>query len=209
MNASLNTMNVATVGIDYDFVKVETLRGLIRQIVRGVYDIQKLRISMGNRVAAAFKTKLGIKSGTKKTDADKDAEKVLKQVEASYKQVTEGYTQLPTPRGFQGDSVISEWTELVLVEEWMSLLREEQKHFRKLEKVLEAHPIYPWLKAIRGIGPAMAGVLISEIDIERAEYPSSLWALAGLDVAADGRGRGRQVRGRATGGLSQISAAGV
>ena len=38
----------------------------------------------------------------------------------------------------------------------------------------------------------MAGVLISEFDIHRARYPSSMWKYAGLDVARDGRGRSRK-----------------
>jgi len=37
----------------------------IRSFVKGAYDIQKLRISTGNRIAMQFKTKLGIKPGEK------------------------------------------------------------------------------------------------------------------------------------------------
>ena len=43
-----------------------------------------------------------------------------------------------------------------------------------------------------GVGPAMAGVIISEIDITKAEYPSSLHKYAGVDVAGDGQGRSRR-----------------
>ena len=38
----------------------------------------------------------------------------------------------------------------------------------------------------------MAGVVVSEIDIAKAKYPSSLWKYAGLDVAEDGAGRSRK-----------------
>ncbi|MCP4149787.1 MAG: hypothetical protein GY757_18725 [bacterium] len=38
----------------------------------------------------------------------------------------------------------------------------------------------------------MSGVIISEIDIGKALYPSSLWKYAGLDVAGDGQGRSRK-----------------
>ncbi len=38
----------------------------------------------------------------------------------------------------------------------------------------------------------MSAVLISEIAIASAEYPSSIWKYAGLDVCADGRGRSRR-----------------
>jgi hypothetical protein len=38
---------------------------VIRSFVKGAYDIQKLRVSTGNRIAMQFKTKLGIKPGEK------------------------------------------------------------------------------------------------------------------------------------------------
>jgi len=33
----------------------------IKPLVRGCYDVQKLRIQFGNRICTAFKTKIGIK----------------------------------------------------------------------------------------------------------------------------------------------------
>ena len=38
----------------------------------------------------------------------------------------------------------------------------------------------------------MAGVIISEIDITKSEYPSSIHKYTGLDVASDGQGRSRK-----------------
>jgi hypothetical protein len=55
---------------------------------------------------------------------------------------------------------------------------------------LEEFPIYvQYLKGVKGIGPAMAGIIISEINIHTAKYSSSLHKYAGLDVAEDGKGR--------------------
>jgi hypothetical protein len=48
-----------------------------------------------------------------------------------------------------------------------------------------------FLKGIRGCGTAMSGVIVSEIDITKCKYASSIWAYAGLDVAPDGKGRSR------------------
>ena len=62
-----------------------------------------------------------------------------------------------------------------------------------LERFLRNVPLWTnFLKDVTGCGPAMAGVILSEIDIHKAEYPSSIHAYAGLDVASDGRGRSKR-----------------
>jgi len=96
-------------------------------------------------------------------------------------------------------------------DEAIQLAPEDQAFFRRgtadlkdLEREAEKHiasrikgiPIYEeWLKHQYGCAAVTSGVIISLIDIERAQYPSSLWAFAGLDVMPDGRGR-RLVRGQ-------------
>lgn len=163
----------------------------LRIMVRGAYDLQKLRISVGNRIAGNFRAKLGQKPGEKLEDAE--AKRIITDLAARYKRLTDGLVNFPTPKRFKGDEVISTWTELALIAQYVELEKQETRHFRRLENVLRDIPIYnAWLKNIRGVGPAMAGVLLSEINIERAKYPSSLWAYAGLDVAGDGKGRSRR-----------------
>ncbi len=89
--------------------------------------------------------------------------------------------------------VISSYTELCLIAQYVELEEDEEKHFHRLRSALKGFPIYTrFLEPTKGIGPAMAGVIISEIDIHKANYPSSLWAFAGLDVAGDGQGRSRK-----------------
>jgi hypothetical protein len=79
--------------------------------------------------------------------------------------------------------VISDFTELVLVHQYESLEKQEREHFRHLGEALEELPIFTeWLDKQRGIGPAMAAVMVSYFDIHKAERPSQFWALAGLDV---------------------------
>jgi hypothetical protein len=41
-----------------------TQKAALRSMVRGSYDLQKLRIESGNRLVATFKAKLGHKPGT-------------------------------------------------------------------------------------------------------------------------------------------------
>ena len=165
----------------------------LKSIVRGAYDIQALRIQMGGRIVANFKAKLGMKPSEKEEMADQDAKKVLDYLKEEYNLITDGMASLPTTFARNGDSLISNMTELVLIDQYFTLEKDESKHFRQLEKVLKEYKIYThFLKGVKGIGAAMAGVIMSEIDIHKSKYPSSIWKYAGLDVAQDGKGRSRK-----------------
>ena len=165
-------------------------REAIRAIVRGVYDLQKMRIETGNRLVAAFKAKLGIVPGQKEEDAEKEAVDMLAQIKLSFDSITEGVLSIPTMKSFQKKleklkepTLISSYAELTLSAQYFQLLRDEQEQFKRLGDLVSEVPIWiHFLQGVRGVGPAMAGVILSEIDIHKAEYPSSLWAYAGLDV---------------------------
>jgi hypothetical protein len=49
-----------------------------------------------------------------------------------------------------------------------------------LESVVSRHAAWPWLSGIGGIGPVLAGRLLSRLDIHRAPSPASFWAYCGL-----------------------------
>ncbi len=166
-----------------------TDRTLIRAIVRGAYDAQKLRIETGNRLVANFRAKLGLN-----TEADDtEATNVLKELERRFRLITDGVASITRKRSFAFDGVISSYAELSFVAHYLELKTVEARIFRDLERALEGFPIYEaFLKGVKGCGPAMSGVIISEVDIHAARYVSSLWAYAGLDVASDGRGRSRK-----------------
>jgi hypothetical protein len=263
------------------------LRAIVRTIVRSSYDLQKLRIQIGNRLSGNFKIKLGqlpgekedtldaeskgmlgairflhkrltdgVVAGIKKavraeaaeveeeeteippeeeeeklTEAEKNSpeqlaklskakaqkkldELVTKVVSRQYNIMTEKRKKFPKPKDFVGNAVISDYTELCLVAQYMEIEKSETTQFNRLEDVLEAFPIWTeFLSKIPGMGKQMAGVIISEINIfdspARDEegkpilnpdgspkmltrYPSSLWRYCGLDVAEDGRGRSRR-----------------
>lgn len=187
---------------------------MIKSIVRGLYDLQKLRIMTGNRLTVNFKAKLGQDAGTKEEDLEKEQQKMIKILRASYDKITDGIVEKLKKgrakidpmeedieqarlnikeRYFIGDAVISTFTEFSLVEQYMRLLANEEQGFARLKHILKDVPIWKFfLLEVKGIGPAMAGVIISEIDIHASEYPSSLWKYAGLDVAQDGKGRSKQ-----------------
>ena len=165
----------------------------LKIFVRGAYDLQKLRIQMGNRIVANFKSRLGQKPSEKEETIDDKGKDLLKQIRGSFKKITDNVKNFPRQANFEGDQIISTFTELCLVGQYVSLETQEDSHFNRLGSMLSEYPIYTqYLKDVKGIGPAMAGVLISEIDIERCKYPSSLWKYAGLDVAKDGQGRSKK-----------------
>jgi hypothetical protein len=171
----------------------EVRRQNLKTAVRGAYDIQKLRIQMGNRIVGNFKAKLGQQPGRPEDELDEDGKQILASLRAAFKKITDGVKTFPKQSTFTGDEVISDYTELCLIAQYIDLERYEDQHFRRLGSILNEYPIYTqWLEQVKGIGPAMAGVIISEIDISKARYPSSLWKYAGLDVAGDGGGRSRK-----------------
>ena len=165
----------------------------LKILVRGAYDIQKLRIQMGNRLVGNFKAKLGQAPSEPEDTIDVTGQVVLKQLRADYKKITDGVKVFPTQKKFKSQGVIENYTELCLIASYKGLEDKEEQHFKHLKDVLVEYRLWTdYLKGVKGIGPAMAGVLLSEIDIYKAKYPSSLWKLAGYDVGPDGAGRSRK-----------------
>ena len=169
----------------------------LRLIVRGAYDLQKIRIQMGNRIVGNLKVKLGQAPGQPEEEMDAAGKDLLRTLRADYKKITDGVAGggIPSPRRFKALGVISTYTELCLISQYLDIEQSEDQHFRRLGNILKEYPVYTeFLEGVRGVGPAMAGVILSEIDISKARHPSSLWKYAGLDCAADGKGRSRKAQ---------------
>jgi len=174
---------------------------ILNAMTHGCYDLQQLRIQAGLRLVGNFRAKLKDQTepseeAIEEGELSKEAKDLVKQLKESHHRLTDGVARnrtLPAARGFKGDEIISSFAELALVDEYFKLESEEARQFRLLEGVLEEIPIYAtYLKDVRGIGPAMAAVIISRLDPAKAHHVSSFWKFAGLDVAPDGRGRSRQ-----------------
>lgn len=165
----------------------------LKTIVRGVYDIQKLRQATGNRIVINFKCKLGIEPGSKEPEeSPEEAINILDTLRKEYRLLTAGVVRLPRKVRQTENGLISTMTELILVDQYFGLESSEARHFKQLEKVLADYPIWTdYLKGVKGVGPAMASVMITEFDIHKAKYSSSMWKYAGLDVV-NGAGRSRK-----------------
>ncbi len=186
---------------------------ILKAAVHGVYDLQKLRIAAGLRLCANFRAKLKLLDGDKVDDGDdeedeetKVAKAIIKKLKEAYRRLTDGIAKSRGKRltddaegrplslkDFKGNEIISTVSEAVLFEAYLDLERDEAKQFRQLERILDLIPIYTkWLREQEGVGPAMAGVLISYLDPHRARHVSAFWKYAGLDVGPDGMGRSRR-----------------
>ncbi|SRR5258706_4587435 len=175
---------------------------ILKAAVRGVYDLQMLRIAGGLRLCANFRAKLNLletdagDDTEEETAEEKEAKKVIELLKESYRRLTDGVARnrtLPAAEGFVGDELISTHAELILVDLYLDLEKNEAKQFRQLTAVLNPIPIYRhWLRDQDGVGPAMAGVLIAYFDPHKARHVSSFWKYAGLDTGPDGMGRSRR-----------------
>lgn len=154
----------------------------VRLAIRGVYDMQKMRIQMGNRLVATFRSKLGLAS-SEKEENDKDAEKTLDTIRLCYKKLTDGVTKQIRLKNFKGEGIIDSFTEFTLVENYMNMEASEEQAFKRLKSIVEDTELWKqFLVDVKGCGPAMAGVILSEFDIVKAEKPSAFHKYAGLDV---------------------------
>lgn len=175
---------------------------LLKLMVKGSYDLQALRMQAGLRLCANFRAKL--KSEAEETELDDlptddlspEALNVIKTLKDSYRRLTDGVAKnrtIPTEQGFKGDEVISSFTEIVLVDQYLALEKQETRQFGQLVHTLEHIPIYmEYLRDVRGVGPALAAVLITYLDPAKARHASSFWKYCGLDVGPDGAGRSRR-----------------
>jgi hypothetical protein len=165
----------------------------LRIMVRGAYDLQNLRIQMGNRLVANFKSRLGQKAGESEKALEKEAKEILDKLRAAYKRITDAAGGFPKHKKFEGDIVISTYTEACLIDSYFKLLADEEEQMERLKHIVPEFPIYnAFLKDVYGIAHTLSGVLIASIDITKAKYASSLWKYAGLDVGPDGTGRSRK-----------------
>jgi len=60
----------------------------LKTMVRGGYDLQKLRIQMGNRIVQNFKSKLGQEPSEKEDKLDLEGKQILANLRLSYKKIT-------------------------------------------------------------------------------------------------------------------------
>ena len=169
------------------------MRDDLKATVRGYYDTQMLRIQIGGRIIANFKAALGQKPGEKEDQLEEKEIKVLVKMRQEYKKVTDGAARFPARTKFKGTRLISKYAEFVMVANYADLLKVEDRLYKEIGYLLKSFGVYTeFLEKIKGCGPAMSAVIISELDVEKAQYPSSFWKYCGYDLGEDGKGRSKR-----------------
>ena len=79
----------------------------------------------------------------------------------------------------------------ILAKRGDALLKDYEKDIKLYTKQFKAGR---WLLGIDGVGPLMAGFIISHFDPYKAARPSAYWSFAGLNVVPTSDGRGRSPR---------------
>lgn len=76
---------------------------------------------------------------------------------------------------------------------WEQMVKWEKELKSVLAAELKGMPIYEqFLKNVKGVGPMMAGVIVSEYDITRAPTVSNLWSFTGLAPGKDKLVKGKK-----------------
>jgi hypothetical protein len=165
----------------------------LKSLAGGFYDLQKLRIQIGNRIVANFKLRLGQQTSKPESDMDDEGLEILGQIRKQFKLISCAAAEFPSIKAFEGTEVISDYAELVLVKTYEDLLQQEEANLKPIKKIIHQHPLWKqFLEGVCGCGELMAMCILSKIDISKSKYPSSLWKYCGVDVAADGAGRSRK-----------------
>lgn len=170
----------------------------IRNIIDGVYDIQKLRIATGNRVVAALRGITEPVDNSPKSDAQREKEQkekdsVLKKILGEYKDITNAYVELYHNSGpvvpaitDRGGDFIKTKVDYSLVEQYIKLKEVEDGLVKVVTAEVQKHPMWPaFFEGVKGCGPMMAAVCLAYLDPYKARHASSFWKYCGLDVAYD------------------------
>lgn len=168
-----------------------------KSLVRSLYDIQKIRIETGNRIVAEIKSRMGQLPGKKEeTIEDEEAVNYLKEARTEYKRITDAFVLNRAADYFKVEygqyTIIADPVMLLFVKLYMKHLEDEGSMEKVVKKIVERHPMWKaFLLGVKGCGPLMSAVILSEFDIHKAERISQFWAYAGLDVF-NGEGRSRR-----------------
>ena len=170
----------------------------MRSLTRSFYDAQKLRIMAGNRIVANIRVRMGQAPGKPTDEMDEEGKRLLEEVAATYRRITDGLVQT-TRRVLIAkiteleSGVITDQFEFALAAYYMTLLEREHDLEGSIKEMVEQFPLWEqFLSKVKGCGPLMSAVILSELDPYKARHVSSFWKYAGLDVAEDGKGRSKR-----------------
>lgn len=176
-------------------ISADATKEQIRTLVSGIYDLQKLRISMGNRLVQLFYRQHGVIPSMSPENADKEDKKVIDKLKAEYKRISDGVAlnnktvkstikELSNCKNREDNiEFITNTTEYSMVQSYMDMLNAEESSVKALDAIVKTHPMWDaFFKNVKGCGTLMSAVCIAYFDPYKANHVSSFFRYAGLDV---------------------------
>ena len=176
----------------------------IRCLLSNVYDLQKLRISAGNRIVTSFYIKLGIKPSESPDSADAEALKLITALKNEYKrvsaetlrdnvfdnengavkmrsnQITKAIDTLNKDKPLK---YIRDSADYNLMTSYMMLVDSEEQATKVLKGYVESHPMWDaFFKHVSGCGTLMAACCLAYLDPYKARHASCFIRYCGLDT---------------------------
>lgn len=167
-----------------------------KALIRSLYDIQGQRVQTGNRICAEIKSRLGQDPGDSEKALAVESQIYLAEARKEYDRITDAFVLNQAHKylkvDYEGYEIITDAAMLLFVESYVKQLEQEENMTKVIAKIVHQHPMWDaFLDGVKGCGPLMSAVILTEFDPHKAPRISNFWKYAGLDVADDGRGRGR------------------
>lgn len=191
-------MSDSVTSVDTGSKEADVLKQQIRCLIANVYDLQKLRISAGNRLVQSFYLQLGVAPSTSPDDVDKEEKKMIDRLKAEYKRITDAVSEnnksiksnIKALRESDEEgkrlTLIRNDQDFKLVESYTYLLKAEEESTKSLDKYVKQHKLWDAFFAdIKGCGTLMSAVCIAYLDPYVAKYPSSFFRYCGMDTVQD------------------------
>lgn len=191
-------MSDSVTSVDTGSQEADVLKQQIRCLIANVYDLQKLRISAGNRLVQSFYLQLGVAPSTSPDDVDKEEKKMIDRLKAEYKRITDAVAEnnksiksnIKALRESDEEgkrlTLIRNDQDFKLVESYTYLLKAEEESTKSLDKYVKQHKLWDAFFAdIKGCGTLMSAVCIAYLDPYVAKYPSSFFRYCGMDTIQD------------------------
>lgn len=180
----------------------------LRILVNVFYALQMQRIALSSNLLELYKMNhfddilpLEIEYGditAEEIIVELEASEIIKNLCLEFKTLVAANKKITAKTDFDRLKEISDYSMYTLVKQYSNALESEKEVLKAIDIELDRMPIYTeYLKNIKGVGPTMAGVIVSYLDIHIAVTPSKFTAYCGIDVVLSevdgevvGRGRG-------------------
>lgn len=125
---------------------------VLRALTQRAYDLQKVRISIGNRLCQAYYQAKGVQPGEKPEEVMADKH-LLDAIRSDYKRLTDGLVRLPRKGAFEPTQYLSSYSLLVMARSYEETLKAEETAFKALEGQVLDTPIWAgFLAGVKGCG---------------------------------------------------------